>query len=173
MSDFLGCFQAWYLKLRHHAWQSLTSSQNRDRNLFLKVLRYTRKGDFLTKNVEKVGVNNDFAVKHLGKNLRKSKGKWRVNSSDTIETEVLIYSRNRDQTTIIIANSRDRGLKAEYMNAVQKAIGIIWELAKLYKFLQLVFPLHIFLFPFFQAIVSKSLNEFFIFILSVTLFILN
>jgi hypothetical protein len=108
--------------LRDHAWQSLTSTQKRDRNLSLKVLRYMRKGESLTKAVEKVGVNKNFAVKHLGKNLHKSKGKWRVNSSDTIETEMLIYGRNTGQTTIITANSKDRKLIAEYMNAVQKAL---------------------------------------------------
>jgi hypothetical protein len=108
--------------LRDNSWQTLTSQQKRDRNLSLKVLRYMRKGDSLTKAVEKVGVNKDFAVKHLGKNLYKSRGKWRVNASDTIETEMLIYDRNAGQTTIITANSRDRKLIAEYMNAVQKAV---------------------------------------------------
>jgi hypothetical protein len=94
----------------------------RDRNLSLKVLRYMRKGDSLTKAVEKVGVNKKFAVKHLGTNLYKSRGKWRVNASDTIETELLIYDRNEGQTAIITANSRDRKLIAKYMNAVQKAL---------------------------------------------------
>lgn len=108
--------------LRDHTWQSLTSQQKRDRNLSLKVLNYMRKGDSLTKAVEKVGVNKDFAVKHLGTNLYKSRGKWRVNAADTIETEMLIYDRNAGQTAITTANSRDRRLIAEYMNAVQKAL---------------------------------------------------
>jgi hypothetical protein len=108
--------------LRDNSWQTLTSQQKRDRNLSLKVLRYMRKGDSLTKAVEKVGVNKKFAVKHLGTNLYKSRGKWRVNASDTIETELLIYDRNEGQTAIITANSRDRKLIAKYMNAVQKAL---------------------------------------------------
>jgi hypothetical protein len=108
--------------LRDNSWQTLTSQQKRDRNLSLKVLRYMRKGDSLTKAVEKVGVNKDFAVKHLGTNLYKSRGKWRVNASDTIESGMLIYDRNAGQTTIITASSRDRKLIAEYMNAVQKAL---------------------------------------------------
>lgn len=108
--------------LRDHAWQTLTSSQKRDRTLSLKILRYMRKGDSLTKAVEKVGVNKDFAVKHLGKALHKSNGKWKVNAADNIETEMLIYDRNAGQITIVTANSRDRRLIGKYFAAVQKAL---------------------------------------------------
>lgn len=65
---------------------------------------------------------NKFAVKHLGKALYKSNGKWRVNATDTIETEMLIYDRIVGQITITTTNSRDRRLIGEYFAAVQKVL---------------------------------------------------
>lgn len=109
--------------LRDQTWQALSSQQKRDRNLSLKILRYMKKGDSLTKATERIGINKEFAVKHLGKALYKSKGKWRVNATDSIETEMLIYDRNAGQITITTANSRDRRLIGEYFNTVHKALN--------------------------------------------------
>lgn len=108
--------------LRDHAWETLTSQQKRDRNLSLKILRYMKKGDSLTKATERIGINKNFAVKHLGKALYKSNGKWRINATDTIETEMLIYDKNVGQIAITTANSRDRRLIGKYFATVQKAL---------------------------------------------------
>jgi hypothetical protein len=103
-------------------WLNLTSQQKRDRNLSLQILRSMRKGGSLTETVEKLGVNKDFAVKHLGKYLTKSRGKWRVTQTDRIEAEMLIYDRNHGQISIITTNSKDRSLIGKYFSSVQKAL---------------------------------------------------
>lgn len=103
-------------------WQSLTSQHKRDRNLSLQILRSMRKGESLSQTTEKLGVSKDFAVKHLGKYLTKSRGKWIVTQTDRIEAEMLIYDRNHGQISIITTNSKDRSLIGKYFSSVRKAI---------------------------------------------------
>lgn len=103
------------------AWKTLSAQEKRDRNLSLQILREIRKGENLSSVLEKIGKRTEFAVKHLGKNLYKSGGTWKVTKTDTIQAEMLIYS-TEGQKTIITASSKDRSLIAEYHANVQKAI---------------------------------------------------
>lgn len=81
-----------------------------------------RKGESLSQTTERLGVNKDFAVKHLGKYLTKSRGKWIVTQTDRIEAEMLIYDRNHGQISIITTSSKDRYLIGKYFSSVQKAL---------------------------------------------------
>ncbi|AKB64376.1 hypothetical protein [Methanosarcina mazei] len=107
--------------LSQTAWKTLSAQGKRDRNLSLQILREMRKGENLSSVLEKIGKRTEFAVKHLGKNLYKSGGTWKVTKTDTIQAEMLIYS-TEGQKTIITASSKDRSLIAEYHANVQKAI---------------------------------------------------
>ncbi|AKB77980.1 hypothetical protein MSHOH_1497 [Methanosarcina horonobensis HB-1 = JCM 15518] len=107
--------------LSQTAWKTLSAQDKRDRNLSLQILREMRKGENLSSILEKIGKRTEFAVKHLGKNLHKSEGTWKVTKTDTIQAEMLIYS-TEGQKTIITASSKDRSLIAEYHANVQKAI---------------------------------------------------
>ncbi len=51
-----------------------------------------RKGENLSSVLEKMGKRTEFAVKHLGKNLYKSGGTWKVTKTDTIQAEMRVYS---------------------------------------------------------------------------------
>ena len=108
-------------ELSNRAWDSLSAQDKRDRNLSFHVLREMRKGRNLTQTLEKLGLRTEFALKHLGKNLYKSGGNWKVTKADTIQAEMLIYS-TEGQKTIITASSKDRSLIGEYFASVQRAI---------------------------------------------------
>ncbi|MHC1754518.1 MAG: hypothetical protein AB9861_03650 [Methanosarcina sp.] len=102
------------------AWKTLSSQDKRDRTLSLQILREMRKGENLSSVLEKIGKRTEFAVKHLGKNLYKSGGTWKVTKADTIQVNMLIYS-TEGQKTIITASSKDRSLIGEYFASVYKA----------------------------------------------------
>ncbi|WP_135609410.1 hypothetical protein [Methanococcoides sp. AM1] len=108
--------------LSTRSWDSLSSQEKRDRQLSLQILREIRTGSHLSRVTEKLGVKKDFAVKHLGKYLYKSGGKWKVTASDRIEVEMLFYERGEGQRTIITASSKDRSLIGQYFALVQKAL---------------------------------------------------
>jgi hypothetical protein len=103
-------------------WKELSSQQKRDRNLSLEILRSLRKNNSLKQVSQKLGISKDFAVKHLGKNLIKSGGKWTARASDNIQTEMMIYEKNKGIRTIITACSKDRSLIAKYFTSVQKTL---------------------------------------------------
>lgn len=107
--------------LSQRAWKTLSAQDKRDRNLSLQILREMRKGENLSSVLEKIGKRTEFAVKHLGKNLYKSGGTWKVTKTDNIQVNMLIYS-TEGQKTIITASSKDRSLIGEYFASVQKAI---------------------------------------------------
>jgi len=107
--------------LSQRAWKTLLAQDKRDRNLSLQILREMRKGENLSSVLEKIGKRTEFAVKHLGKNLYKSRGTWKVTKTDTIQVNMLIYS-TEGQETIVTASSKDRSLIGEYFANVQKAI---------------------------------------------------
>ncbi len=107
--------------LSQTAWKTLSAQDKRDRNLSLQILREMRKGENLSSVLEKIGKRTEFAVKHLGKNLYKSGGTWKVTKADTIQVNMLIYS-TEGQKTIVTASSKDRSLIGEYFASVQKAI---------------------------------------------------
>ncbi len=109
------------LELSQVAWKTLSAQNKRDRNLSLQVLREVRKGENLSPVLDKMGLRTEFALKHLGKNLYKSGGTWKVTKADTIQAEMLIYS-TEGQKTIITASSNDRTLIGEYFASAQKAI---------------------------------------------------
>ncbi|WP_269849504.1 hypothetical protein [Methanosarcina horonobensis] len=71
--------------LSQTAWKTLSAQDKRDRNLSLQILREMRKGENLSSILEKIGKRTEFAVKHLGKNLHKSEGTWKVTKTDTIQ----------------------------------------------------------------------------------------
>lgn len=104
------------------AWKSLTSLQKSDRKRSLEILRTMRKGGNLTEITEKLGVNRQFALKNLGNYLYKDKGKWIVTATDKIETQMLFYSRDKGQISIVTASSKDRSLIGKYMVYVNKAL---------------------------------------------------
>lgn len=104
------------------AWKALSSQEKRDRKLSLEVVRAMRKGATLTQVTEKVGVDKGFALKHVGTHLQKSGGRWHVTRTDNIQSEMLIYSREKSVESIIVTNSRDRSRIGKYFSAVQKAL---------------------------------------------------
>ncbi len=106
--------------LSQTAWKTLSAQDKRDRNLSLQILREMRKGENLSSVLEKIGKRTEFAVKHLGKKLYKSRGTWKVTKADTIQINMLIYS-TEGQKTIVTASSKDRSLIGEYFASVQKA----------------------------------------------------
>ncbi|WP_321431133.1 hypothetical protein [uncultured Methanolobus sp.] len=107
--------------LSQTAWETLTSQQKRDRTLSLEVLRSIRKGESLTQAMEKRGLRKDFVLKNLGKQLHKSKGKWVATKTDSLEVEMLVYTKDGVRT-IVTTSSKDRSRIAKYFNDVQKAL---------------------------------------------------
>lgn len=107
--------------LSQTAWKTLPAQDKRDRMLSFQILREMRKGEKLSPVLEKMGLRTEFAVKHLGKNLYKYGGTWKVTKADTIQAEMLIYS-TEGQKTIVTASSKDRSLIGEYFASVQKAL---------------------------------------------------
>ena len=104
------------------SWNALSSQQKRDRKLSLQVLRLMRNGISYSKAIEKTGISKKDAIRNLGKYLYKSKGKWKVTTTDRIEVEMLIYDRNAGQISIITTNSKDRTLIGSYFNAINRAL---------------------------------------------------
>ena len=114
-------------RLKHHdlsttSWNALSSQQKRDRKLSLQILRLMRKGVPYSKAVEKTGINKKDIIRNLGKYLYKSKGKWKVTTTDRIEVEMLIYERDAGQISIVTTNSKDRTLIGSYFNAINRAL---------------------------------------------------
>jgi hypothetical protein len=108
-------------ELSQTAWKNLTSQQKRNRNLSLEVLRSVRKGESLTHALKERGLGKEFALKNLGNQLQKSNGKWIATKTDSLEVEMLVYTRN-GVGTVITKSSKDRSRIAKYFNAVQKAL---------------------------------------------------
>ncbi|AKB78738.1 hypothetical protein MSHOH_2255 [Methanosarcina horonobensis HB-1 = JCM 15518] len=108
-------------ELSKRAWDSLSDQEKTDRLLSLEVLRGLRKGENLSSVLEKMGLRTEFALKHLGKNLYKSGGTWKVTKTDSIQAEMRIYS-TEGLISIVTANSKDRSLLAQYPNRVTRAL---------------------------------------------------
>ena len=104
------------------SWKNLASKQKSDRNLSLQVLRGVRKDNTLTESLEKTGVKKQFALRNLGTNLKKSGGRWQVTKTDSLQSEMMIYS-NGKVGSIVLTNSRDRSRIGEYFSAVNKALN--------------------------------------------------
>ncbi|TQD27914.1 hypothetical protein [Methanolobus vulcani] len=104
------------------SWNGLSSQQKRDRKLSLQILRLMRKGVPYSKAVEKTGINKKDIIRNLGKYLYKSKGKWKVTTTDRIEVEMLIYEKDAGQISIVTTNSKDRTLIGLYFNAINRAL---------------------------------------------------
>ncbi|WP_342305548.1 hypothetical protein [Methanolobus sp. ZRKC5] len=109
--------------LSTRSWKLLSSQEKRDRHLSIKMLREMRNGNYLSHVIERFGVGKEFAVKHLGKYLHKSGGKWKVTASDKVEAEMLFYENGKGQRTIVTASSKDRSLIGEYFAYVSIAVN--------------------------------------------------
>lgn len=107
--------------LSTRAWDDLSDQEKTDRNLAFEILRGMRGGESLTDMLEKTGKRREFALKHLGKNLYKSGGTWKVTASDSIQSENRIYS-NGLVNPVIMTNSKDRFLGSQYLHSVNKAL---------------------------------------------------
>src|SRR5208283_949425 len=103
-------------------WENLSSDGKRDRNLAFEVLRSMRKGEKFKNAVDAVGIKRETALKHLGKYLIKSRGYWRVPSTDTIQAAMTFYDRDEGYITIVTRNSKDRSKIGKYLSAVGKAL---------------------------------------------------
>jgi len=103
-------------------WDSLSSVEKRDRNLAFEVLRSMRKGERFKNAVDAVGIKRETAIKHLGKYLTKSRGYWRVPSSDSIQAAMAFYDRDEGYITIVTRNFKDRSKIGKYLSAVNKAV---------------------------------------------------
>lgn len=103
-------------------WDKLSSQQKRDRILCLEVQRSMRHGERLTPTLNRVGLSREHAIKHLGKNLTKSRGYWRVAGSDRIQAEMLMYDRDSGPISIVTTKSRDRTRIAKYFSEVRNAL---------------------------------------------------
>jgi len=104
------------------SWNSLSPQEKRDRQLSFQILREIRSGNHFSSVTKKLGVKKDFAVKHLGKYLYKSRGKWKVTASDKIEAEMIFYAKGEGHRTIVTASSKNRSLIGEYIGLVGKAL---------------------------------------------------
>jgi hypothetical protein len=107
--------------LSTRAWDSLSEQEKTDRNLALEILREVRKGKNLSSVLEKMGKRTEFALKHLGKNLYKSGGTWKVTASDSIQSGNRIYS-NGHVKVVVMTNPKDRTLGAQYLHSVKNAL---------------------------------------------------
>lgn len=107
--------------LSTRVWDSLSKDEKEDRELALKILREMRKGGNLTQLLEKKGLRTEFVLKHLGKNLYKSGGNWKVTASDSIQAGVRIYSNGLIKV-VITASPKDRSLGSQYLHSVRKAL---------------------------------------------------
>jgi len=103
-------------------WETLTSQQKTERNKTLQILRSMRKGANLSQMTEKYGMNNKDAIRHLGRNLYKENGRWKVTKSDGLEVEMRFYDRNAGHITIVTTSSKERFLIGEYFNTVNKTL---------------------------------------------------
>jgi hypothetical protein len=81
-----------------------------------------RKGANLTQMTEKYGMNNKDVIKHLGRNLYKENGKWKVTKSDSLQVGMRFYDQNAGHITIVTRGSKERSLIGEYFNAVNKTL---------------------------------------------------
>jgi hypothetical protein len=104
-------------------WKTLSPQEKRDRIISLKILREMRNGEYLTHVIERFGVSKEFAVKHLGKYLYKSGGKWKVTASDKIEIGMPFNEKGQGRTTIITCNREDRSLIGQYFAYVSIALN--------------------------------------------------
>lgn len=104
------------------SWKTLSSQEKRDRNLAFKLLREMRNGNYLSHAVEKLGIKKDFAIKHLGTNLYKSGGKWKVTASDSLEAEMSMFVRGEGLRSIVTISSKDRSLLGKHFSLVSKAL---------------------------------------------------
>ncbi|WP_342304956.1 hypothetical protein [Methanolobus sp. ZRKC5] len=103
-------------------WEAITSQQKTERNKTLQILRSMRKGANLTQMAEKYGMNNKDIIRHLGRNLYKENGRWKVTKSDSLQVGMRFYDRNAGHITIVTRGSKDRSLIGEYFNAVNKTL---------------------------------------------------
>jgi len=98
-------------------WKRLSSELKDERKRALQVLGGMRKSGFLTVLAKEVGITAYKVKKHLGRSIRKKKGKWLASKTDRIERSMLIYARGK-QKTIILSSSQDASLIGSYFNAV-------------------------------------------------------
>jgi hypothetical protein len=99
----------------------LSKDDRMDRKRSLEVLRNIREGENFTEVLKKRGLKKGVVLKHLGKNLYKQGGTWKVLASDSIQARMKIYS-TEGQKVIVTANKKDRILISQYSNSVQKAL---------------------------------------------------
>jgi len=100
---------------------SLSEKERKERRLSLVVLREMRNGENFTHMLKKVGIKKGVALKHLGKNLYKSGGTWKVTSTDSIQSRMRMYSTEGSRV-IVTANRKDRILLAQHRSRVRKAL---------------------------------------------------
>ncbi|WP_462273298.1 hypothetical protein [Methanohalophilus sp.] len=103
-------------------WNDLSAEEKADRNLSFDLLREMRNGKNLTEATSKVGVNKQFALKHLGTYLQKKGGKWEVTRTDSIQSEMMIYTEDKGVSSIVVTNAKDRSKIGKYLSAVGKAL---------------------------------------------------
>jgi len=103
--------------ISNKTWQFLTSSQKTERNLSFEALRLMRKDKSLNSASRVVGLSPNRIKKHLGNALKKKNSKWIARKSDSIERAMKIYSKGKVKS-IIVRNSKDASLIAEYFSAV-------------------------------------------------------
>lgn len=103
-------------------WENLSSVSKRERNLAFEVLRSMRKGEKFKNAVDAVGIKRETVIKHLGKYLTKSRGYWRVTTSDSLQAAMAFYDRDHGNITIVTRNSHDRTKIGKYLSAVSKAL---------------------------------------------------
>lgn len=107
--------------LSTRAWDSLSDDDKTDRDLAFEILREMRRGENFTHMLKKVGLKKGVALKHLGKNLYKLGGTWKVTASDSIQSENKIYSIGHVKP-VVMTNSKDRLLGSQYLHSVDKAL---------------------------------------------------
>ncbi|MDA0525489.1 hypothetical protein [Methanococcoides alaskense] len=103
-------------------WSELSDKDKKDRISALEILRAMRQGELLSSVTQVLGKTEEFAIKHLGKSLIKSDGRWVASDTDNIQAEMQIYESDKGYTTIIITNSEDRSLLGRYFAYVHIAL---------------------------------------------------
>lgn len=109
--------------LSTRSWKLLSSQEKRERIISVKILREMRNGEYLTHVIERFGVSKEFAVKHLGKYLYKSGGKWKATPSDKMEIGMPFNERDQGRTTVVFASQKDRSLIGQYFVYVSIALN--------------------------------------------------
>lgn len=103
-------------------WNDLSPEEKRERLLSLELLRSMRKGEHFSPKLCELGLTRDTAIRHLGMNLRKDRGYWRITLNDRIEAEMLMYDREKGKIAVLTSRSNDRTRIARYHAYVRIAM---------------------------------------------------